>query len=205
MVQKQLEARDIVDPNLLEVMRSIPRHAFVPDDLLNDAYADHPVSIGYGQTISQPYIVASMTQELKLRRQDRVLEIGTGCGYQTAVLASLVEQVYSIEIVPELATAASERLDALGFGNVEVKTGDGSNGWSEEAPFDAILIAATASHVPRKLTEQMASEGRMIMPLTHAGSPAQELVLFQKTNSGLTRNSLYSVRFVPLTGQGNPK
>lgn len=200
MVKTQLIRRDITDSAVLAAMESVPRHCFVPEQFISEAYADYPLSIGHGQTISQPYIVASMTQELKLNSSSRVLEIGTGCGYQTALLARLVREVYSIEIIPELAEEASERIRQLNINNVQIKIGDGSLGWAEQAPFDGILVAAAAERIPQSLVEQLAVNGRMVVPLSHRGTLSQELVLLEKTAQGIQQKSLYSVRFVPMTG-----
>lgn len=202
MVEKQLARRGIVDPRVLDAMRNIPRHEFVAEEHRDQAYADYPLPIGYNQTISQPFIVASMTQELRLSPACRVLEIGTGCGYQTAVLAEIVEHVYSIEVIPDLYEDSRARLQSLGYRNVTLKGGDGSLGWFEEAPFDAILVAAAAGELPTALPAQLTDSGRLIIPLVSADGHNQDLVLFQRTVQGLTRKALYGVRFVPLcTGE----
>jgi protein-L-isoaspartate(D-aspartate) O-methyltransferase len=197
MVERQLLSRDIYDQAVLDTMRIVPRHEFVPPEDRAQAYGDHPLSIGYEQTISQPYIVASMTQELHLTRSSRVLEIGTGCGYQTAVLAEICEHVYSIECVPELLTDASDRLRRMGYGNITLRTGDGSLGWPEHAPFDGILVAAAATDIPAPLLKQLADPGRMVIPVG-AHLLNQQLVLIEKKDGRLTRSELYGVRFVPL-------
>jgi protein-L-isoaspartate(D-aspartate) O-methyltransferase len=204
MVRGQLEGRDIRDPRVLAAMRKVPRHRFVPADLADEAYGDSPLPIGLGQTISQPYIVAFMTAELRLRGPERVLEIGTGSGYQAAVAAELAREVYTIEIVPELAARARAVIEELGYRNVRFRTGDGYQGWPEAAPFDAILVTAAPDHVPQPLLDQLAPGGRMIVPV---GEIFQELVVIEKSNSGITRRSTIPVRFVPMTGkaQGRPR
>jgi protein-L-isoaspartate(D-aspartate) O-methyltransferase len=197
MVQVQLRGRDITDEAVLAVMEKVPRHEFVRLKDRPLAYSDQPLSIDHGQTISQPYVVASMTQEVRLNRSLKVLEIGTGCGYQTAVLAELAGTVFSIECIADLHRQAAERLKNLGYGNVATRVGDGSQGWPEEAPFDGIVVTAAAESVPIALIEQLADPGSLIIPLgPEHGS--QELVLFTKTGGRTERRSLYSVRFVPL-------
>lgn len=198
MVKTQLESRDIHDPHVLQVMRQMPRHLFVPEPLRDAAYDDGPLSIGYDQTISQPYIVAYMTQALQLKPQDTALEIGTGCGYQTAVLSRLVKQVDTLEIIPELAAQAFKTLRELGYSNVTVRRGDGYQGWPQHAPFDAVMITAAPQTIPEKLIEQLKTGGRMILPV---GINYQELVLVEKTGTGVKRYSLFPVRFVPMTGK----
>jgi protein-L-isoaspartate(D-aspartate) O-methyltransferase len=201
MVDQQLQRRGIYDSAVLAAMRSVPRHEFVLPEDLNQAYGDHPLSIGYEQTISQPYIVASMTQELRIGRESRVLEIGTGCGYQTAVLAEICEHVYTIECVPGLLTGASDRLGRLGYSNVTFRIGDGSLGWAEYAPFDGILVAAAATEIPPALMEQLADPGRMVIPVG-AYPSSQQLVLIEKKDAKTTFDELYGVRFVPLRTSG---
>jgi len=197
MVEQQLQRRDIYDPAVLEAMRIVPRHEFVPAEDRDQAYGDHPLSIGYDQTISQPYIVASMTQELRLNKTSRVLEIGTGCGYQTAVLAEVCRHVYSVECIPELLADASDRLERMGYSNITLQVGDGSRGWVEFAPFDGILVAAAATDIPASLLEQLSDRGRMVIPVgTHLFN--QQLVLVEKKDGQLNRSELYGVRFVPL-------
>jgi protein-L-isoaspartate(D-aspartate) O-methyltransferase len=190
-----------IDPAVLAAMREVPRHEFVPADLRNLAYADGPLSIGFGQTISQPYIVALMTSLAKPASHQVVLEVGTGSGYQAAVLARLVAHVYSIEIVAPLASRAAERLNALGYGNVTVRHGDGYKGWPEHAPFDAIVVTAAADHIPAPLIEQLKPGGRMVIPVG-AASLTQNLMLVEKDRDGQahTRRAVLPVRFVPLTG-----
>jgi protein-L-isoaspartate(D-aspartate) O-methyltransferase len=202
MVREQIAARDIDDPQVLEAMRRVPRHEFVPEALRERAYADTPLPIGSGQTISQPYVVAFMTQALELDADDRVLDVGTGSGYQAAVLAEIATRVDSIEIVPELAERARRDLARLGYGNVEVRLGDGYRGWPEHAPFDAILVAAAPDHVPEPLVEQLAVGGRLVMPV---GEGLQELVRLTKTPQGVQREALMAVRFVPMTGEAEER
>ena len=165
MIETQLRIRDITDENVLDVMKKVLRHEFVPENMKNNAYEDKPLPIGYGQTISQPYIVALMTQSLELEEDDKVLEIGTGSGYQAAVMAELVEEVYTIEIIKELADAAKNRLNTLEYENIEVKHADGYFGWEEKAPFDAIIVTAAANHIPPPLLQQLKDGGKLIIPL----------------------------------------
>ncbi len=198
MVAEQIAARGIRDPRLLKAMRQVPRHEFVPETVRANAYRDHPLPIGYRQTISQPYIVALMTEKLKLSPDARVLEIGTGSGYQAAVLSKLVARVYSIEIVEELAERASRDLARLGFHNVEVRAGDGYRGWPEHAPFDGIIVTAAPDHIPKPLVEQLAIGGRMILPL---GDHWQQLIVLRRTAKGIEREDVIDVRFVPMTGE----
>ena len=200
MVETQIERRGITAPDVLNAMRRVPRHEFVAETLRGQAYADHPLPIGHDQTISQPFIVGSMTQELRLTPHSRVLEIGAGCGYQTAVLAEIVEHVFSIEVIPELVNKADERLRRLGYRNVSLKLGDGSHGWLDQAPFDGILVAAAAYRLPEAWTDQLAEGGRLILPLVSGDGYNQDLVLYHKVSGELTRRILYGVRFVPLYG-----
>lgn len=200
MVEDTIEARGISDPNVLRAMRTVPRHEFVPDDYLKFSYADDPLPIGYGQTISQPYIVAWMTELLELERGDRVLEIGTGSGYQAAVLAEIEGiEVYTIEIVPELAEIAANRLARLGYDDVQTKQGDGYFGWAEYAPYDSIIVTAAPDHLPPPLVEQLVEDGRIVIPIGPPGS-IQTLWKFQFEDGELIGHNLGSVRFVPLTG-----
>jgi protein-L-isoaspartate(D-aspartate) O-methyltransferase len=202
MVERTIEARGVADPDVLRAMRSVPRHLFVQPKLLEQAYADHPLPIGYGQTISQPYIVAWMTELLELKEGEKVLEIGTGSGYQAAVLAELgFVDVYSIEIVPELAESAATRLEELGFDEVSVKQGDGYFGWPERAPFDAIIVTAAPDHLPAPLAGQLKEGGRIVIPIGPPGG-YQSLWKFVKENGELTAYNLGGVAFVPFTGPG---
>jgi len=197
MVRQQLAGRGIRDPGVLRAMSETPRHLFVPPSLENRAYTDQALPIGYSATISQPYVVALMTESLRVSKRDRVLEIGTGSGYQAAVLAGLVRQVYTIEIVPELARAARERLRRLGYSNVAVREGDGYLGWPEEAPFDAIVITAAPDEIPPALLWQLKNGGRMVAPV--GPSFEQDLVLVTKSASGaISRSTIAGVAFVPM-------
>ncbi|MCB1125532.1 MAG: protein-L-isoaspartate(D-aspartate) O-methyltransferase [Verrucomicrobiae bacterium] len=200
MVSEQLAppARDITDARVLAAMQHVPRHEFVPEAQRHLAYEDHPLPIGEGQTISQPYIVALMTERLEPRPEDRVLEIGTGSGYQAAVLARLVRDVYTLEIVESLGLRAREDLVRLGFTNVHVRIADGYQGWPEQAPFDAIIVTCSPDHVPAPLTAQLKEGGRMIIPV---GRGVQELILLEKQGAKLVRRSVLPVRFVPMTGE----
>jgi protein-L-isoaspartate(D-aspartate) O-methyltransferase len=200
MVTRQIKARDIDDPNVLTAMRTVPRHAFVRPSDLRRAYYDHPLPIGLGQTISQPYIVAYMTEALKLDPNDKVLEVGSGSGYQAAVCGEIAQEVSTIEILPELAKSAKQRLKELGYANVSVKAADGYFGWKEKAPFDAIIVTCAAGMVPPPLIMQLKPDGKMILPL---GSPFgfQTLVLITKNDQGKVRSRrLLPVRFVPMLG-----
>lgn len=197
MVAFQLQARDIVDPVVLEVMGRVPRHLYVPEAMRASAYEDRPLPIGEGQTISQPYIVAYMTQALDLEPGDRVLEIGTGSGYQAAVLAEIVQEVYTIEIVPVLARKAGALLSRLGYENVHVRTGNGYFGWPGEAPFDAIIVTAAPGHVPQALVDQLADGAVLVLPV---GEENQELVRIRSGTAGEQAvERLLPVRFVPMT------
>jgi protein-L-isoaspartate(D-aspartate) O-methyltransferase len=199
MVADQIEARGISDPRVLAAMRKVPRHEFVPESSSGAAYADEPLPIGYGQTISQPYIVAYMSEILGLAGTERVLEIGTGSGYQAAVLAELAAEVYTIETIGPLLERARGVLGRLGYTNVRFREGDGSGGWPEAAPFDAILAAAAPASVPPALLEQMAPHGRLILPV---GSAHQELVLIRRRAGGFEERTLIPVRFVPMVRGG---
>jgi protein-L-isoaspartate(D-aspartate) O-methyltransferase len=198
MVDRQLAARGVKDPHVLGAMRQVPRHLFVPASEADHAYEDRPLSIGGGQTISQPYIVGFMTEQLALTGKEKVLEIGTGSGYQTAVLAALASKVWSIEIRPDLADAARERLVRLGVKNVEVRAADGYRGWPEAAPFDAIMVTAAPERIPQPLLDQLAVGGRMVIPV---GGFYQELKVIERTPKGLTERSVLPVRFVPFVGE----
>jgi len=198
MVEEQLRARDIEDPRVLDAMGRVPRHLFVPAALRFRAYADHPLPIGSGQTISQPYIVALMTQLAEIEPDDAVLEIGTGSGYQAAVLSEIAKEVYTIEIVPELADTARTRLAELGYKDVTVRTGDGYLGWKEKAPFDAILVTAAAPEVPPPLVEQLAPGGILVIPVGPQ-SQVQSLLRIEKAADGTTlTREILPVVFVPL-------
>jgi protein-L-isoaspartate(D-aspartate) O-methyltransferase len=202
MVRHPLEGlgNDITHPGLLAVLAEIPRHEFVPRSERAAAYADHPLPIGHGQTISQPYIVALMTQALDPQPGDRVLEIGTGSGYQAAVLSRLVQHVFTIEIVEDLARRAATDLQRLGFQNVSVRQGDGHRGWPEAAPFDAIIVTCAPQRIPSVLTDQLVEGGRMIIPVGDA-LWGQDLYLLRKHHGRLERRSILPVRFVPMTGR----
>jgi protein-L-isoaspartate(D-aspartate) O-methyltransferase len=201
MVEHQIEARGVRDPDVLEAMRNVPRHWFVPDDVRRFAYADRPLRIGEGQTISQPYIVALMTDALDLTRESKVLEIGTGSGYQAAVLSEITPHVYTIEIVEPLARRAIAAFKEHGYETIEARIGDGYAGWPEHAPFDAVIVTCAPDHIPQKLVEQLDVGGRLCIPVgTERG--VQELILATKRQDGsLDRTSLIPVRFVPMTGE----
>ncbi len=198
MVDQQLRARDIKDPRVLQAMLDVPRHLFVPAPQRADAYADAPLPIGYSQTISQPYIVAYMTQALALAPEHIVLEIGTGSGYQAAILGRLVKAVYTIEIVEPLADRAAETLGSLGYTNVHVRAGNGYLGWPEHAPFDRIMVTAAPEEVPPALIEQLKVGGLMAIPV---GTLRQELRILRKTAEGMETLRTLPVRFVPMTGK----
>jgi len=198
MVEEQLLGRDITNARLLAVMRKVPRHEFVPQGIRDRAYDDSPLPIGHGQTISQPYVVAFMTEKLEPKPTDRVLEVGTGSGYQAAVLAELVKEVYTIEIVEPLARRAEADLKRLGCTNVHVRAGDGYQGWPEAAPFDAIMVTCAPEAVPQPLIAQLKDGGRMIIPVGPMGN--QQLVLLRKEGERLEKRAVLPVRFVPMTG-----
>lgn len=198
MVETQIIARDVRNVSVLQAMRRVPRHLFVPDDLRLFAYEDRPLSIGRGQTISQPYIVAYMTEALQLSPAHAVLEIGTGSGYQSAILADIVKQVYSIEIVPDLAEGARRALAQAGVRNVELRTGNGYLGWPEHAPFDRIIVTAAPAEIPRALVDQLAIGGIMVVPV---GTSRQEIVVVTKTPDGATEQRTIEVRFVPMVSK----
>ena len=197
MVQSQMAQRDIVDPAVLAAMERVARHRFVPAELRALVHEDRPLPIGEDQTISQPYIVAYMTQALELRPGERVLEIGTGSGYQAAVLAELGTAVYTIEIIEGLGRRAGALLDSLGYKDIRRRLGDGYFGWPEAAPFDAIILTAAPDHIPEALVGQLAEGGRMVLPV---GGRRQELVLLRRLDGAITRQRLLPVRFVPMTG-----
>lgn len=195
MVKQQIKRRGITDPAILAAMSKVPRHHFVTPDWAELAYQDSPLPIGKNQTISQPYIVATMTEAIALSPQDKVLEIGTGSGYQTAILGELAKEVYTIEIIPELAHKARQILQELGYHNIHSKVDNGYLGWPEYAPYNAILVTAAPPNIPPMLKEQLAVNGRMIIPV---GTVYQELLILTKTNQGWVKNSLFPVKFVPL-------
>jgi protein-L-isoaspartate(D-aspartate) O-methyltransferase len=197
MVQTQIVERGIQDTATLRAMRTVPRRNFVPSQYEEYAYDDYPLPIGYGQTISQPYIVAVMTELIKPCAGQKVLEVGTGSGYQSAVLAEIVDSVYSIEIVPELAASAAKRLERFGYRNVVVRQGDGYLGWPEHAPFDAILVTAAAEQIPKPLIEQLKDGGRMVIPVGSEGA-IQTLTLIEKKGGNVITRTVFPVRFVPL-------
>jgi protein-L-isoaspartate(D-aspartate) O-methyltransferase len=198
MVREQIEARGIRDPAVLAAMRAVPRHELVPEAVRDHAYEDRPLPIGHRQTISQPYVVAAMTEALDLSPGERVLEIGTGSGYQAAVLSELSREVFSVEIVAPLAQRARADLARLGYDNVRVRSGDGYRGWPEQAPFDAIVVTAAPDHVPKPLLEQLEVGGRLVIPV---GDTFQELIRITRGADGFERESLFPVRFVPMTGE----
>ncbi|HVG69621.1 MAG TPA: protein-L-isoaspartate(D-aspartate) O-methyltransferase [Vicinamibacterales bacterium] len=198
MVNEQIADRDVRDPRVLEAMRKVPRHRFVPPALIPRAYDDSPLPIGYDQTISQPFIVAHMTEALGIQGSHKVLEIGTGSGYQAAVLGELARTVYTIEIVPELARGAAATLKALGYSNVRVRAGDGYAGWPEQAPFDRIMLTAAPEEIPKPLIDQLAPRGRLLAPVGEQGS-VQWLTIVEKTPQGVTQRRTLPVRFVPFT------
>ena len=197
MVQEQLGGREIQDPRVLAAMSAVPRHEFVPESIRKWAYEDCPLSIGYDQTISQPFIVAFMTGQLALNPTDRVLEIGTGSGYQAAVLSLLASEVYTVETLEPLAQQAAERLDRLGFRNVHTRLGDGFAGWPEQAPFNAIIVTCAPTSIPQALLDQLKEGGRMILPVGPQGGP-QELLLLEKHGPSLEQRPVLPVRFVPM-------
>ena len=203
MVERQIRARGVGDERVLAVMSEVPRHLFVPADERAQAYEDHPLPIGSGQTISQPYIVGLMTSLLALTPRSRVLEIGTGSGYQAAVLSRLAAEVYSIEIVPDLGERARATLGRLGYGNVHVRIGDGYRGWAEAAPFDAILLTAAPPTVPRPLLAQLKAGGRMVLPV--GGQEQTLLVLIKSADGSVRQEKILPVRFVPMTGEAQRK
>ena len=198
MVRLQLETRDISNNKVLEAMGQVPRHLFIPAEFRELSYNDHPVQIGEGQTISQPYMVAYMTQAIKPKKKDKVLEVGTGSGYQAAILGEIVDQVYTIEIVEPLGNQAKNRLNSLGYDNISVRIGDGYHGWPEEAPFDAIIVTAGAEEIPRPLIDQLAEGGKMVIPVgPHDG--IRYLTLLTKKRGKIKKRTLMPVRFVPFT------
>ena len=202
MVNEQIVDRGVTDPLVVRAMKRVPRHLFVPEDQRAYAYGDYPLPIGQGQTISQPYIVAFMTEALKLKPNDTVLEIGTGSGYQAAVLSELVREVYSIEVVPDLGIQAQKTLKKLGYDNILVRIGDGYKGWPEKAPFDAVIVTCAPEQIPVSLVQQLKEGGRMIIPVGKAGS-VQKLIRAVKKEGSLVAHEVMLVRFVPMVG-GRP-
>ena len=198
MVETQIARRGVVDSAVLAAMRTVPRHCFVPEKHRPYSYSDEPLPIGEGQTISQPYIVAYMTEAMELRSTDRVLEIGTGSGYQAAVLARIVDSVFTIEIIEPLAQRAESTLAELGYTNVFVRCGDGYRGWPEHAPFDAIIVTAAPDHVPKPLIDQLAVGGRLVIPV---GIISQDLLVVRRIKDGVVTDTTLPVRFVPMTGE----
>ncbi|HOK99521.1 MAG TPA: protein-L-isoaspartate(D-aspartate) O-methyltransferase [Bacteroidales bacterium] len=197
MVSDQIISRGIKDKKVIAAMRKVERHRFVPDEYKQVAYGDHPLPIGYEQTISQPYVVAFMTEALELKQTDRVLEIGTGSGYQAAILAEICDSVFTIEIVPELAQQAKLLLEQLGYKNIQVKHGDGYQGWIEKAPFDAIIVTCSPTKIPQPLKDQLREGGRMIIPVGYSQTD-QYLYLIKKQNGRLVEKAVLPVRFVPM-------
>jgi protein-L-isoaspartate(D-aspartate) O-methyltransferase len=198
MVDEHIRSRGIADSSVLKAMEKVPRHVFVPAPLRHLAYADHPLPIGQDQTISQPAIVAYMTEAADISKKEKVLEIGTGSGYQAAILGEVSKEVYSIEIIPELAERARRVLNELGYQNVFVKTGNGYLGWPEHAPFDAIVVTAAPDEIPQALIDQLAVRGKMVIPV---GTTNQEMVIVEKNRKGVTEKRTIPVRFVPMTGK----
>jgi len=198
MVDQHIRARGIQDGSVLKAMEKVPRHKFVPANRTHLAYRDHPLPIGQNQTISQPFIVAYMTEAADISKKDKVLEIGTGSGYQAAILGELAKEVYTIEIIPELAEGASKILNELGYKNIFVKTGNGYLGLPEQAPFDAIVVTAAPEEIPQALVDQLAVNGKMVIPV---GDTNQEMVVIKKTKKGVTEKRTMQVRFVPMTGK----
>jgi protein-L-isoaspartate(D-aspartate) O-methyltransferase len=199
MVETQIKARGVKDPRVLSALLKVERHRFVPEEYLDSAYSDQPLPIGEGQTISQPYIVALMTELLELKGNEKVLEIGTGSGYQAAILAELAKEVYTIEIIESLASMAKNRLLELGYQNVQVKAGDGYLGWPEAAPFNAIIVTAAPDHIPKPLLDQLKEGGRMVVPV---GTYTQELKKIVKRSGKIETIDVIPVIFVPMTGEG---
>jgi len=199
MVNHQIARRGVRSPQVLDAMRIVPRHMFVPSELRSSSYEDYPLPIGYKQTISQPYIVAAMTEALELKPDDKVLEIGTGSGYQAAVLSRIITNVYSIEIIPELAAGAKETVDRLGYSNIQIKCGNGYLGWKEFAPYDAIIVTCAPNKIPKPLIDQLADGGRIVIPV--GARFGQELVKVTKQQGKLVTERLMSVMFVPMTGK----
>jgi len=198
MVEEQIAYRGVKDKRVLEAMEAVPRHLFIPDEIRSYSYYDQPVPIGFGQTISQPYIVAFMTELLQVGSGDVVLEVGTGSGYQAAILAKLAKQVYTIEIIEDLGKEAQKRLKILGYNNVEVMIGDGYKGWPEHAPFDAIIVTAAAEHIPQPLIDQLKPGGRMVIPVGGVYAVQDLMLITKDASSKVVQESIIPVRFVPL-------
>ncbi len=203
MIENQIKGRGVRDPKVIRALQKVKRHYFVPPQFQSKAYEDTPLPIGHGQTISQPYIVACMSEILDLSSKDRVLEIGTGSGYQAAVLAEICEQVYSIEVVESLALQAKERLARLGYLNIKTKHGDGYQGWEAHAPYDAIIVTCSPSHVPQVLETQLREGGRMVIPVGNAKE--QDLYLLKKEKGVVRQKNIFPVRFVPMTQSNGEK
>jgi protein-L-isoaspartate(D-aspartate) O-methyltransferase len=202
MVKSQIEARGVKDTLVLSAMRKVPRHLFVPQNWRDQSYSDGPLPIGEGQTISQPYIVALMTELLNLKGDEKVLEIGTGSGYQAAILAEIAKEVYTIEIVCSLAEKAEKRLKEMGYRNIIVKCADGYQGWKEHAPFDGVIVTAAPDHIPQPLVDQLKVGGRLVIPV---GEVFQELMVVIKTETGIKKMNAIPVRFVPMTGEAEKR
>ena len=200
MVEVQIKQRGVEDKKTLEAMRMTPRHKFVPKHLISSAYADRPLPIGMGQTISQPYIVALMTEKLALAPNHRVLEVGTGSGYQAAVLSPICKEVYTVEIIPSLGEKARQRFDKLGYKNIRTKIADGFYGWKESAPYDAIVVTAAATQIPPPLIQQLKVGGRMVIPLGSVFQVQRLMVITKEPDGSITSENILPVRFVPLTG-----
>lgn len=200
MVDEQIIQRNIRDDRVIAAMGKVPRHLFIPEENRADAYEDRPVPIGHGQTISQPYIVSLMTESLQIKKGEKILEIGTGSGYQAAILKEMDAQVYTIEIIPELAAFAEQNLNQTGYSTVKVKTGDGYLGWPEFAPFDAVIVTCAPEKVPQPLIDQLKEDGRMVIPVGPENH-VQELFLLKKIGGDLVRQSIAPVRFVPMVGE----
>jgi len=201
MVRSQIEARGVKDSQVLEAMLTVPRHAFVPSEYQEYSYADQPLPIGYGQTISQPYIVAAMTELLQIEEGDKILEVGTGSGYQAAVLAEITDEVYTVEIIPELAESAAKRLEGLGYTQVQAANLDGYYGWEEHAPYDAIIVTCAPDHIPSPLLEQLKDGGRLVIPVGPPGAYQTLWLVEREGDEFLYKNVMEWIRFVPLTGE----
>ena len=202
MVEKQIEARGLKDKLVLAAMRKVPRHLFVPEKWREQAYSDEPLPIGEGQTISQPYIVALMTELLSMKGGEKILEIGTGSGYQAAILAEIAKKVYTIEIICPLAERAESTLKELGYDNITVRCADGYQGWKEHAPFDGVIVTAAPDHIPQPLVDQLKVGGRLVIPV---GDIFQELMVVTRTETGTKKMNVIPVRFVPMTGEAEKK